>query len=627
MSIEYYKSTNKSYLTDINQDGDVTLQPTKAEFKIRMNGICEVLIVIPYDKEGRWQFIDYGGVIKAPTPYSDGQLFPVFNLKRRMFGLEIKAVHILFDLGRSTTEDIRAENKDCQQALDILLRDTIYTGYSNIKSLSTCYFKENNRLALINGSNDNTIIKRWGGEILPDNLNIYINEKLGDDYGVEVNYGVSLLDIGLTEDPSAIITRGKPKAFNGRRLPELFVDSPLINNYRIIYEDFIDMSDLVLKEDSSDGTGFETNEQLYAAMRTRMAELYEKGIDKPCISGDIKLLALENTEKYKYVKSLVNIGLGDIIHVNHKNIGADVQTRCLGYDWDILTKKYLDVFVGDQIKNYFNNNTNSNSRIDKITNPDGSVNAERINGIINAMNTSFKAQRDIAQRQHIRAILYEDLDVNSPTYGCVVLGTKGLEVSEQRTLDGKSWDFQTSVSAKGINCTTGIYGLILGLNAVLNLDTGDFTLGDTSTGFGAKYTKEYAEFNHYDGSKTRIDANGMTNIIGGTGRKYLNMIDIDSITVFNNKGTYGTTNYKLPTRYIGKRYNAFVIASSCEIRTGIVHPGGLSIHSFRAFIENNNSDSIDIFHKCDANFTGEWNGDPDIANKIYEMKLTIIIVA
>ncbi|MGL5149064.1 MAG: phage tail spike protein [Clostridium sp.] len=628
MSIEYYKFNNKSYLTDIEQDGDVTLQPIKSIFKIRLNGICQLEILIPYDEEGRWKFIDNGGVIKAQTPFSNAQLFPILNLKRKMNGLEITAIHIMFDLEKSTTEDIRVENKNCKQALDVLLADTIYTGNSNIKTLGTCYFIENNRLALINGSNDNTIIKRWGGEILPDNFNIYINDKIGSDYGVEINYGTNLLDIGLKENTSSVVTRAKPKAFNGRRLPELYVDSPLLDKYRIVHESFIDMRDLVLKEDSTDGTGFDTEEELYEAMRNRTKQLFDKGLDKPVITGEIKIAALENTNEYEYVKSLVNIGLGDTIHVNHKNIGEDILVRCIGYDWDILTRKYLNIIVGDEIKNYFNSNSDNNSKINSVITPSGSVNAEKINGIMNAMNTSLKAQRDVAQKQLVRAILFEDLDPQSPLFGCVALGSKGLEVSDTRTLDNKEWDFSTSITARGLNCTTGIFGLILGLNAVLNLDTGDFALGDTSTGYGARYTSQYAEFNHYDGSKTRIDAFGMTNVIGGSGRAYLNMIDIDSITVNNNSssGTYGITNFKIPSRYIGKSWKAFVIPSGCEIRAGIPHPGGISLGSFRAFVNSYNRDSIDIFHSCIGEYDGNFE-DVDIVYKIYEMKLTIIIIA
>ncbi|EIF6155423.1 peptidase M23, partial [Clostridium perfringens] len=130
MSIEYYKGNNTNY----EFDGDVTLVPNKAIFDITMNGICEIEINHPYDKEGRWKIINGNGVIKAPTPYSKGQLFVIYSIDKNMLttGLKIKARHIFFDLYYSTTEDIRAVNCNCQRALDILFNGTKYTGHSNI---------------------------------------------------------------------------------------------------------------------------------------------------------------------------------------------------------------------------------------------------------------------------------------------------------------------------------------------------------------------------------------------------------------------------------------------------------------------------------------------------------------
>ena len=103
-----------------------------------------------------------------------------------------------------------------------------------------------------------------------------------------------MLELGLEYNEDNVITRGYPVAFNGRMLPEKYVDSPLIDKYREIKEDFIEMSDLKLKEDSSgDEEGFATKEELYQAMRDRMKELYDGGLDKPTVTGTTKVAPLE----------------------------------------------------------------------------------------------------------------------------------------------------------------------------------------------------------------------------------------------------------------------------------------------------------------------------------------------
>lgn len=457
MSIEYYKGNNTNY----EFDGDVTLVPNKAIFDITMNGICEIEINHPYDKEGRWKIINGNGVIKAPTPYSKGQLFVIYSIDKNMLttGLKIKARHIFFDLYYSTTEDIRAVNCNCQRALDILFNGTKFTGHSNIKKNNTCYFVKQNRIEAINGSNkDNTIINRWGGEIFLDNFNVYINERIGEDKGLEIIYGTNMLDLGLKENRKDIVTRIKPVAFNGRRLPELFIDSPLINKYRIVYEKYIEFSNLKFKgdlqnesEDTEDGSIiFETKEELYNALREECKKLFENGIDKPKITGNVKVAALSNTEKYKFVKDLVNINLGDTLTAKHLDLDIDIKVRCIGYKWDILKEKYIDVTIGDVVKNYFQNQSDTTQKVNSILNENGTVKSSELEGAINALKAPLLAQKSRAKKSDVVAWIQEVLDPNDPDFGCLQGGTKGILLSDERLDDNSDWNFKTAVTPKGI---------------------------------------------------------------------------------------------------------------------------------------------------------------------------------
>ncbi|MDM0987487.1 phage tail spike protein [Clostridium perfringens] len=452
MSIEYYSGDNNNY----EFDGDVTLKPNKATFKISLNGICEIEIDHPYDKEGRWKLINGNGVIKAPTPYSEGQLFPIYNIDKTMLttGLKIKARHIFFDLYYSTTEDIRAVNCNCQKALNILLADTKFNGHSDIKTINTCYFVKQNRIEAINGSNrDNSIINRWGGEIFLDNFDVYVNERIGEDKGLEILYGTNMVDLGLKENRKDIVTRIKPVAFNGRRLPELFIDSPLINKYRIIYEKYIEFNNLKFKgdlqnetEENDDGSiVFETEEELYNALREECRKLFEGGLDKPTITGNVKVAALSNTEKYKYIKNLVDIGLGDTLIANHTDLGVNIRVRCVGYEWDILKEKYINVSIGEVVKNYFQNQSDTTQKVNAILNKNGSVKSEELSGIIHATKAQFQAMRDASQPQHVLAMLFEDRIKGSKTYGACAIGSMGLMIASKRLPDDSDWDWNTFI--------------------------------------------------------------------------------------------------------------------------------------------------------------------------------------
>ena len=538
MSIEFYNPDNNNF----ESDGNVTLRPNKALFKIKLNGICEIELSHPCDKEGRWKFIKNDGIIKAPTPYSNGQLFHVYSVKKNMIGgLNIKARHIFFDLNKSLILDNRAENKTCQEALDIILNGTKFSGKSNIKKLATAYFVKMNRVTAINGNTDNTLISRWGGEIFLDNYNVTVNDHIGGDYGAYINYGNNMLELGLEDNEDNVITRGYPVAFNGRMLPEKYIDSPLINKYREIKEDFVEMSDLKLKEDSSDGEGFDTVEGLYKSMRIRMKELYDSGLDKPTVTGTTKVAPLENTTKYKYVKGLVNIGLGDTISIYHEKLDIDFASRCVGYTWNILTRKYESVDVGAFKENFFNKQSDVRSKVESILNGDGSVKANEIQGFLDATKAKLVAQKEIGQLQDVRAFIWEDLDPNSPTYGCMIGGSAGIQISQQRTPDRKDWDFTTAITSEGLIADKIVGRLFSSKNGMTKIwmETGTF------------------ESELPDGSKIVISPEkGFYNKFGDSEREYyhLNYYDLRNIEV-SNTGTW-SLDITLPNEFKGKKFIA-----------------------------------------------------------------------
>ncbi|MBO3399976.1 phage tail spike protein [Clostridium perfringens] len=446
--MQYYKIDNYNF----TKNGDITLQPIDGKLRVELNtGLCEVEVELPYDKEKRWTKLEEWGVIKTDVFYSKNkQLFRIYNTDKGMFSLKIKARHIFFDLVKHNILDTRAVACNGQQALERILEGTKYKGHSDIDRINTCYFCVTNIVQAINGENDNSFRNRWGGEMLFDNFDIYINNRIGGDYGVRVNYSRNMEDVNLIIDRDNIVTRAYPRAYNGVMLPEKYIDSPLINKYPLICEDYIDMSDLKLKDpNTSNDEGFDTEEELYQAMRERMKKLYEGGIDKPRISGNVKVAMLENSIEYKDFKGLVNIGIGDTVTVNHKDIGIDMKTRAITIEWNLVTKKYENVEFGDVEVNYFAKQDIAREQLDNILNKNGTVNAGEMEGIINAMQTKFKALRDVAQPQHTLGMLFEDKIKGSKTYGAMAIGSMGFMIASERTEDDKDWNWRTFGSGQG----------------------------------------------------------------------------------------------------------------------------------------------------------------------------------
>lgn len=446
--MQYYKIDNYSF----SKNGDITLQPIDGKLRLELNtGLNEIEFELGYDKEKRWTRIEEWGVIKTDVFYSKNkQLYRIYNIDKGMFSLKIKARHIFFDLVKHNLLDTRAVNCNGQETLDMILEDTKYKGHSDINRINTCYFCVTNIVQAINGDNDNTFRNRWGGEMLFDNFDIYINNRIGGDYGVRVNYSRNMEDVNLVIDRDNIITRAYPRAFDGIMLPEKYIDSPLINKYPIVCEDYIDMSDLKLKDsNTSDDEGFDTEEELFNAMRDRMKKLYEGGLDKPSISGNVKVAMLENSIEYKEFKGLVNIGIGDTVTVKHKDIDIDMKTRAITIEWNLVTKKYENIEFGDVEANYFAKQDIAREQLDNILNKNGNVNADKMEGIINAVQAKFKALRDVAQPQHVLGMLFEDKIKGSKSYGAMAIGSMGFMIASERTLDDKDWNWRTFGSGQG----------------------------------------------------------------------------------------------------------------------------------------------------------------------------------
>lgn len=542
--MQYYRVENSNF----TENGNIKLQPSSAILKMELNGICEIEIVHPYDEEGRWKQIERFGVIKSPVCYiKNEQLFRIYDIDKGMFGLTVKARHIFFDLVRHTILDNRAVNTTGKGALDIIFNGTRFTGHSDIDTYNTAYFVRMNSIQAINGDKDNTFMKRWGGEIFPDNFDIHINKKIGGDYGVKVKYSKNMIDVNLSENTDEIVTRAYPVAADGIMLPEKYIDSPLINKYPLILENFIEMNDLKLKDkehESDDDEGFETEAELYQAMRNRVKNLFDEGLDKPKISGSVEMAVLEDTDDYKYFTNLVNVAMGDTVEVEHLDIGINTKTRCVGIEWDILTKKYNAVTLGELESDYFDSKDVTTDKLDSILNNNGTVNSSMLEGVMNAMDTKFKALRDVAQPQEVRAILFEDRIKGSRTYGAMCLGSMGFEIASERTPDDKAWIWKTFGTGQGFFADW----LVGKLRTVLieNMD-GSFSIDLNKSG-GALFKnngKEAIEIrnnaaNFYNWAKAGELIGSLTSLIRGDNK------DEPLIGLVNERNSAVSIGYKDP---------------------------------------------------------------------------------
>ncbi|MGU9129506.1 peptidoglycan DD-metalloendopeptidase family protein, partial [Clostridium perfringens] len=144
------------------------------------------------------------------------------------------------------------------------------------------------------------------------------------------------------------------------------------------------------------------------------------------------------------------INLGDTLTAKHLDLDIDIKVRCIGYKWDILKEKYIDVTIGDVVKNYFQNQSDTTQKVNSILNENGTVKSSELEGAINALKAPLLAQKSRAKKSDVVAWIQEVLDPNDPDFGCLQGGTKGILLSDERLDDNSDWNFKTAVTPKGI---------------------------------------------------------------------------------------------------------------------------------------------------------------------------------
>jgi phage minor structural protein len=480
-------------------NGDITLTPISCTYKA-----SEHLVTLehPIDDIGRWKYVDYENVISVEDEKK--KLYRIFNVVKSLYSITAYARPLFFDLIDNILLDVRPTLKNGEEALNIILEGTGFNGHSNISTINTSYYVRKNIVEAILGNDENSFLNRWGGEVLLDNFDIYINDKIGSDNGVRVEFGYNLNEIEEDVNIEEVATRIIPVGYNGIMLDGSTpcVDSPLINKYTKPKMRVINFDDVKVKESETDEEGFNTIEEARQELIKRCNKLYEEGIDKPSVNYKIDMINLANTTAYKDYIKLVTVNEGDTVTCYIPGLDIDVKARVIDYEEDLITGEYISLELGNAISNFFKEQADVQSKINNILNSNGTVKGTEIQGFLDATKAKLVAQKEIGQLQDVRAFIWEDLDPNSPTYGCMIGGSAGIQISQQRTPDGKDWDFTTAITAEGLIADKIVGRLFSSKNGMTKIwmETGTFE-SELPDGSKIVISPEEGFYNRFGNSK------------------------------------------------------------------------------------------------------------------------------
>lgn len=466
--IQIYRADN----TEFDRNGDMPLLPAVMDVETELNGAWTAEMQHPIDPDGRWKYIQEGAVVKAPS-FNGEQLFRITKKEKRDSGMVAEMRPIFFDAKDDCfLTDVRPTDKTGQEALDIMTApNKKYSATSDILKISTAYYQTKNLIEAINGDDENSFVNRWGGEILYDNLNVVINNRVGGDYGVKILYGKNIPEDGMEEevDVSEVVTRIVPKAYNGHMIEgnAPWVDSPIIDKYPTVKYGVMTFEDVKMREDAQEDDEengviiCDTQAQLEAALTQKCNEQFDAGLDKPTVTISVDMVQLEKTDLYQDVEELEKVSLGDTVHCNHSKLDIVTDARVVSLKWDCINESVTEVTIGDFQYNYIDEMASTINRVESAIRPDGSVIGQQVQGIINGVKAQMKAQTSVAKKVSVRAVLMEDTDPDSPNFGAMCLGTMGFQIAGKKTSDGRDWDWTTFGTGQGFVADLIVAGTML----------------------------------------------------------------------------------------------------------------------------------------------------------------------
>lgn len=310
-----------------------------------LNGNYE--LNIEYVKDGNLsQYLVEENIIKCKVKDGTKQLFRITNVEKTFKTIKITARHIFYDLLNNFLADAYPQTLSAQPFLQYLLNhtnfETNFTAVSDITNTKTARYIRINPVQAIIGDIDNSMVNLFGGELKRDNYTINFLSRVGQNNGVKLLIGKNITGINVAIDITDLATRVMPQGYDGLLLPELYVDSALINNYptpKVITLEFSD-----IKYDPNDVNAYHTLEDAYAALRNRVREQYSLGLDKPKINININWIELSKTEEYKQYSNLETVNLGDTITA--EILGLNYETRVISIDYNVLKDMVTNFQIG-----------------------------------------------------------------------------------------------------------------------------------------------------------------------------------------------------------------------------------------------------------------------------------------
>lgn len=237
--------------TDFTHDGIGILKDTIScvvERELNGNWFLNLEYLLQGNKA---EFIKEHCVLKVPTP-SGLQLFRIKEIEKDMESVNVYAEHIFFDLAKNFIRDTNIVAKTRSEAIKQILNNTLnshkfkYVETDNNTTQKNLRIVRKDGVSALLGSEDNTVVNRYGGEIDIDNFNISSKDQIGKNTNLVIEYAKNMTGILETVDMSEVATRIVPQGLKTEMLLLLLMAELLLKDIYALIKNIILITMLML---------------------------------------------------------------------------------------------------------------------------------------------------------------------------------------------------------------------------------------------------------------------------------------------------------------------------------------------------------------------------------------------
>ena len=298
-------------------------------------------------------------IFAKPNSYDREQPFRIYSISKPIGGLvTVNAEHISYDMSglpvRGAIEHYAWYVKD---VFDHIKNNSVYpcpfTFSSDITEEKKAISLSKPRSVKAFLGTDEGLLSLFGGEWEFDRYNAILHKERGQNRGVSIEYGKNLTDVTQDEACSEMYTAVYPYYYQEddglQRLDEDVV--------KILDTSYNNVCVLDL---TSEFDEMPTQDQLRAKTQEYIKD---NKLGEPKVS--LKVSFIKNPE---VIEALQDVRLGDTVGVKFIKIGVNTTSRCINYEFNVLTDQYNSIGLGEPTKTIVDTMTSTSTRIDEANN-------------------------------------------------------------------------------------------------------------------------------------------------------------------------------------------------------------------------------------------------------------------